>query len=84
MEFDLSPHLDPKIKVESFSGNLIIENREASQARVELIDQFPDKAEIDASLHMAIEIIFGNQIFQRNGNVLLEVPGYVTLRKGPP
>jgi hypothetical protein len=43
-----------------------------------------DEAKINASLHLAIEVIRGNQIFQRNGNVFPEVPGLVTKHDAPP
>jgi hypothetical protein len=59
-------------------------NRWASNIRVILICQSTDKAEIDTLFHLTIEVVLGNQIFQRNGNVLPEVPDLMTKQDSPP
>src|SRR5215213_11490500 len=54
-----------------------------SDVRVKLGGQFTDKTEINASFHLAIEIVLRYQIFQTDSNEWLELPDLVTQHVTP-
>ena len=54
-----------------------------SDVGVELGCQFTDKTEINASFHLAIEIVLRHQIFQADCSEWLELPDFVTKHAAP-
>ena len=42
---------------------------------IELLDPLPDEAEVELRLQMAVEVVRGNEVLQRDGNGLVEAAG---------
>jgi len=62
----------------TLSKGLVVDPRIWTDSIVELTRQITDKAKINTLLYLSIEIVFGNQIIQRDSRMLLEVSSFAT------